>query len=106
MLFHGALGGKFALPLGDQRLHHNKDAEQNSDNDLCPPCGQCSLERNECQNHALDQHTKKRARNKANTAGQQCAANDRGCDCIHFHAQPMQVVAREHDEGIRYAAQR
>ena len=36
------------------------------------------------------------------SASQQCAANNRRSNCIHFHAHTMQIIASQHHQSISY----
>lgn len=103
--FHRALRGELAFLLGDEGLHDDEDAEQGADDDLRPPGGERALEADEGQDDALDQHADEGAGHEGDAACEQRAADDGGGDGVHLHAEAVEVVARQHDEAVRDAAE-
>ena len=96
-----------ALPAAaDHRLDHNEQAQQQGDDDARPPGGERPLEGDEGLDHTLDQHAEKGAWQEGHAAGHQRAADHGGGDGVHLHADGVEGIPGEHDEGVDHTGQR
>lgn len=65
-------------------LQYDEEAEQGRDGDSCPPGGKCSLESDERFDCTLNQYAEEGTEYIADTACEQCAADNGGGNGIHL----------------------
>ena len=87
-----------------QTLDHKEQTYHSSNRDICPPCFVKSQRGDDILDRAQGQNAKERADDIADAAGQHCAADDGGCDGVHFRAACVRRGAGADVQEIHEAA--